>query len=76
MKRSTKRAGYNLKETLKYISSMCSPAMTPGERKQALDWFAHSILKASLLDMVLSGEVEIIGVKNGEPVVRASTLPV
>lgn len=61
-----------IEQILRHVKCSCSQELSREERELVKNWFKLAAHKAILLDLVLSGQIEIIGFCEGEPVIRTS----
>ena len=62
---------FDIQDILEHIKCSCSQELSKEERELVQNWFKMASYKAALLELVLSGQIEIIGFCEGEPVLRA-----
>jgi len=61
-----------IEQILRHVKCSCSQELSKEERELVQKWFKIAAYKATLLELVLSSQIEIIGFSKGEPVIRTS----
>jgi len=62
---------FDIQDILEHVEHSCSEELSKEECELVKNWFKMVTYKTALLDLILSGQIEIIGICEGEPIVRA-----